>query len=130
MVLLACEAAGIRQIAYRQENTGGYTADAYARTTGKVAVVTAQNRPAAALLVPPLAKALKASTPIVAIVQEVPRDPMDRNAFYELDHTTLFSGCAKWVHTVTMAARIEDYIDTAFAATASGRPGPAVLRSG
>ena len=78
MVLLACEAAGIRQIAYRQENTGGYTADAYARTTGKVAVVTAQNGPAAARLVPPKrSKHPHRSSPII---QEVARDPMDRNA--------------------------------------------------
>lgn len=127
MVHLACNALGIRQIAYRQENTGGYMADAYARTTGKVAVITAQNGPAAAILVPPLAEALKASIPIVALVQEVARDQTDRNAFQELNHTNLFSGCAKWVRTVTVASRIEDYIDMAFTAAASGRPGPAVL---
>lgn len=127
MVHLACQAQGIRQIAYRQENTGGYMADAYARTTGKVAVVTAQNGPAAAILVPPLAEALKASIPIVALVQEVARDQTDRNAFQELDHMNLFSACAKWVRTATVASRIEDYIDMAFTAAASGRPGPAVL---
>jgi acetolactate synthase-1/2/3 large subunit len=127
MVHLACEALGIRQIAYRQENTGGYMADAYARTTGKVAVVTAQNGPAATILVPPLAEALKASIPIVALVQEVARDQTDRNAFQELNHTNLFSACAKWVRTVTVASRIEDYIDMAFTTAASGRPGPAVL---
>lgn len=127
MVHLACNALGIRQIAYRQENTGGYMADAYARTTGKVAVVTAQNGPAAAILVPALAEALKASIPIVALVQEVARDQTDRNAFQELNHTGLFSACAKWVRTATVASRIEDYIDMAFTAAASGRPGPAVL---
>lgn len=127
MVHLACEAIGIRQIAYRQENTGGYMADAYARTTGKVAVVTAQNGPAAAILVPPLAEALKASIPIVALVQEVSRDQTDRNAFQDLNHTELFAACAKWVRTVSVASRVEDYIDMAFTAAASGRPGPAVL---
>ena len=127
MVHLACTQLGIRQVAYRQENTGGYMADGYARTTGKVAVVTAQNGPAAAILVPPLAEALKASIPIVALVQEVARDQTDRNAFQELDHMNLFAGVAKWVKTVTVASRVEDYIDMAFAAAASGRPGPAVL---
>ena len=52
---------GIRQIAYRTENAGGSMADGYARATNKVGVVTAQNGPAAALLVSPLAEALKAS---------------------------------------------------------------------
>src|SRR3954469_5514337 len=51
---------GIRQIAYRTENAGAAMADGYARASGKVAVVTAQNGPAAALLVSPLSEALKA----------------------------------------------------------------------
>jgi acetolactate synthase-1/2/3 large subunit len=118
---------GIRQIAYRTENAGGSMADGYARSTDKVAVVTAQNGPAAALLVSPLTEALKASVPIVAIVQDVRRTQLDKNAFQELDHFDLFRGCAKWVRRVTEVSRIEDYVDMAFTAAASGRPGPVVL---
>src|SRR5262245_22018736 len=80
-VVLACEALGIRQIAYRQENMGGAMADGYARVSAKVSVICAQNGPAATLLVPPLAEALKASVAIVALVQEVERVHSDRNAF-------------------------------------------------
>ncbi|KSV75611.1 hypothetical protein N185_17375 [Sinorhizobium sp. GW3] len=126
-LILAAEAIGIRQIAYRQENMGGAMADGYARVSGKVAVVAAQNGPAATLLVPPLAEALKASVPVIALVQDVERKQTDKNAFQELDHTQLFQSCAKWVRRVTEADRIEDYIDQAFVAAASGRPGPAVL---
>lgn len=126
-VILAAEAIGIRQIAYRQENMGGTMADGYARVSSKVAVVAAQNGPAATLLVPPLAEALKASIPIVALVQEVERPQVDKNAFQELDHLALFSACAKWVRRIGTADRAEDYVDMAFIAAASGRPGPAVL---
>ncbi|CDZ64343.1 Acetolactate synthase [Neorhizobium galegae bv. orientalis] len=126
-VILAAEALGIRQISYRQENMGGAMADGYARMSGRVAVVAAQNGPAATLLVPPLAEALKASIPIVALVQEVERDQADRNAFQELDHIALFQSCSKFVRRVVTADRIDDYIDMAFTAAASGRPGPAVL---
>lgn len=126
-VILAAERIGIRQVSYRQENMGGAMADGYARRSGKVSVVAAQNGPAATLLVPPLAEALKASVPIVAIVQEVERDQADRNAFQELDHLALFQACAKWVRRVVVGERIDDYIDAAFTAAASGRPGPAVL---
>jgi acetolactate synthase-1/2/3 large subunit len=118
---------GIRQIAYRTENAGGAMADGYARATNKVAVVTAQNGPAAALLVGPLSEALKASVPIVAIVQDVRRTQTDKNAFQELEHFDILRGCAKWVRRVTELSRIEDYVDMAFTAAASGRPGPAVL---
>ena len=118
---------GIRQIAYRTENAGASMADGYARVSHKVAVVTAQNGPAAALLVSGLAEALKASVPIVALVQDVRRTQADKNAFQELDHLDLFRGCSKWIRRVGDVSRIEDYVDMAFTAAASGRPGPAVL---
>jgi acetolactate synthase-1/2/3 large subunit len=125
--LLAAEDAGIRQYTYRTENAGGAMADAYARITGRVAVVCAQNGPAATLLVPPLAEALKSSVPVVALVQEVERANADRNAFQELDHIALFQSCTKWVRRLGDPSRIEDYVDMAFAAAAGGRPGPVAL---
>jgi acetolactate synthase I/II/III large subunit len=124
---LAADEIGIRQIGYRQENAGTYMADGYARTTGRVAVVTAQNGPAATLLVPGFAECLTASIPIVALVQDVGPSSQDRNAFQELDQLELFKGVSKFTRRVTSADRIEDYVDMAFVAAASGRPGPAVL---
>src|SRR5262245_22035934 len=118
---------GIRQIAYRTENAGASMADGYARMSHKVAVVTGQNGPAAALLVSGLAEALKASVPVVALVQDVRRAQTDRNAFQDLDHPELFRACSKWVRRVSEFSRIDDYVDMAFTAAASGRPGPAVL---
>ena len=126
-LFLAAPDYGIRQIGYRTENAGAAMADAFARISGKVAVVTAQNGPAATLLVPGLAEALKASIPVVAIVQDVSRRFTDKNAFQELDHFALFQGVAKWVRRVADAARIDDYVDMAFTAAATGRAGPAVL---
>ncbi|WP_027136230.1 acetolactate synthase catalytic subunit [Geminicoccus roseus] len=118
---------GIRQIGYRTENAGAAMADAFARVSHQVPVVTAQNGPAATLLVPGLAEAFKASIPMVAIVQDVHRQQTDKNAFQELDHLDLFKGVAKWIRRVAEVDRIDDYVDMAFAAAASGRPGPAVL---
>jgi len=126
-LFLAAPDYGIRQIGYRTENAGAAMADAFARVSGKVAVVAGQNGPAATLLVPGLAEALKASIPVVAIVQDVSRKATDKNAFQELDHFALFSGVAKWVRRVADPARIDDYVDMAFTAAASGRCGPAVL---
>src|SRR5688500_14949239 len=125
--VLPSEDAGIRQFTYRTENAGGAMADGYARVSHKVGVVTAQNGPAATLLVAPLAEALKSSVPVIALVQEVERPNADRNAFQELDHIALFGGCAKWIRRVTEVSRVEDYVDMAFAAATGGRPGPVVL---
>ncbi|MCC7039982.1 MAG: acetolactate synthase catalytic subunit [Burkholderiales bacterium] len=127
MLHLACEQLGIKQIAYRTENAGGCMADGYARVSGHAAVVTAQNGPAATLLVPPLAEALKASVPLVALVQDVNRDQTDRNAFQEFDHVGLLSPCTKWVRRVSEPSRVEDYVDQAFTNACSGRPGPVAL---
>jgi len=126
-VLLVAEERNVTQFMYRTENAGTVMADGYARTSGKVGVVSAQNGPAATLLVPGLAEALKVSVPIVALVQDVVRTQVDRNAFQEFDHVALFQSCTKWVRRVTEASRIVDYIDMAFASAASGRPGPVAL---
>lgn len=126
-VFLAAAKRGIRQIGYRTENAGAAMADAYSRVSGKVAVVAAQNGPAAALLVPGLAEAFKASIPIVALVQDVAVGNRDRNAFQELDHFRLFSGVVKSTRRIDSAGRVEDIIDMAFVEAASGRPGPVVL---
>lgn len=124
---LAAPHFGIHQATYRAENAGGAMADGYARISNRVGVVTAQNGPAATLLVAPLAEAFKASIPIVALVQEVPRGCADRNAFQELDHIRLFESCTKWTRRIDHQSRVDDYVDMAFAAATSGRPGPAVL---
>ena len=126
-VLQAAEDIGIKHFMYRTENAGAAMADGFARMSGKVGVVSSQNGPAATLLVPGLAEALKASVPIVALVQDVNRREADRNAFQEFDHIALFQGCAKWVRRVTEPTRVAEYIDMAFAVAASGRPGPVAL---
>lgn len=126
-VILAAEARGIRQIAYRQENMGGAMADGYARLSGKVGIVAAQNGPAATLLVPPLAECMKASIPVIALVQDVERDQADRNAFQDFDQIALFQSCTKWVRRLNVAERVDDYIDAAFTAATSGRAGPVAL---
>ena len=126
-LILACEDIGIRQYVYRTENAAGTMADGYARISNKVGVVTAQNGPAATLLVPPLAEAYKASIPILACVQEVNRPQAGRNAFQELDHIGLFQSSVKSIRVVDDPARVEDHIDNAMITATSGRPGPVVL---
>ncbi len=124
---LVAPAHGIEQAVYRTENAGGAMSDAYARVTNQVALVTAQNGPAATLLVAPLAEAMKTSVPVIALVQEITPDIADRNAFQELDHFALFSGVAKWVRRVDDVERIDDYVDWAVTWATTGRPGPVVL---
>lgn len=126
-VVLACEKRNIPQITYRQENMGGAMADGFARVSGRIPVIFCQNGPAAAIMVAPLAEAMKAGIPIVALVQEVGRAHLGKNAFQEFDHQGLFASVTKWYRRLEDPAQVEDLIDGAFIAAGSGRPGPAVL---
>ncbi len=126
-VILAGEDAGISQVMYRTENAGGAMADGFAKVSGTIGVVAAQNGPAATLLVPPLTEAMLTSTPILALVQDVPTPTIDRNAFQELDHFALYSVCSKWTRRITDPARAVEYVDRAIDIATSGRPGPVVL---
>jgi len=126
-LILAAEKEGIRQVVYRTENAGGAMADGFARASGTIGVVAAQNGPAATLLVPPLAEAMKASIPVLALLQEVPRKSRDRNAFQEIDHVELFGACSKRVSLLDCPERIEEDLDLAIVEALSGRPGPVVV---
>jgi acetolactate synthase-1/2/3 large subunit len=118
---------GIRQVSYRTENAGGVMADGFARISGTLGIVAAQNGPAATLLVAPLAEALMASTPVLALVQDVTRNNAGKNAFQELDHEALFMGCTKWIGRVDRPEQAEQQIEAAIRHAVSGRPGPVVL---
>jgi acetolactate synthase-1/2/3 large subunit len=126
-LLLAAEKAGMRQFFYRTENAGGVMADGFARISGRIGVIAVQNGPAATLAVAPMAEALKASIPMLVIVQEVAAEQRDRNAFQELDHIALFAGVTKWTRRVDHPSRAEDYVDLAITVATSGRPGPVAL---
>lgn len=128
-IMLEANALGIRQIGFRQENSGAYMAHGYTMGSkeGKIGVVAAQNGPAATLLVPGLAECLKASIPVVALVQDTATEAAEKNAFQELDHVKLYEGVSKWVRRLPGPSRVEDFVDMAFVAASSGRPGPAVL---
>lgn len=118
---------GIRQIGYRTENAGGAMADGFARVAGRIAVFAGQSGPAATLMVPPLCEAIKASVPVLALVDEYSSLEADKNAFQEFDHFALFSSCSKWTRRVTHPSRLDDYIDMAIVEATTGRPGPVVL---
>jgi acetolactate synthase I/II/III large subunit len=126
-LLLAAEEAGIRQLFYRTENAGGAMADGFSRISGRISVIAVQNGPAATLVVAPMSEALKASIPMLVLVQETPATMRDRNAFQEFDHSALFSGVSKWTRCVSHPSRVADYLDQAITVATSGRPGPVAL---
>lgn len=126
-LVLALEERGVEQVAYRTENAGGAMADGFARVSGMVPVVTAQNGPAATLLVPPLIEAKLVRSPVLAIVQEVPSQFRGKNAFQEIDHFDLFRSSSKAVLRIDHPERAVETLDRAIDLARGGVPGPVVL---
>lgn len=126
-LVLALEELGVEQVAYRTENAGGAMADGFARVSGTVPVVTAQNGPAATLLVPPLIEAKLVRSPVLAIVQEVPSKFRGKNAFQEIDHFELFRSSSKAVLRIDEPDRAVETLDRAIDLARGGVPGPVVL---
>ncbi|SMY11467.1 acetolactate synthase catalytic subunit [Brevibacterium jeotgali] len=126
-LVLSLEELGVEQVAYRTENAGGAMADGFARVSGTVPVVTAQNGPAATLLVPPLVEAKLVRSPVLAIVQEVPSRFRGKNAFQEIDHFELFRSSTKAVLRIDEPERAVETLDRAIDLARGGVPGPVVL---
>jgi len=64
---------------------------------------------------------------MVALVGQVARHQIDREAFQEVDFRRMFGPLAKWVAQIEMAERVPELINQAFQIAVSGRPGPVVL---
>ena len=115
LIHLAAPEFGIRQIAYRTENAGGDRWPTAMRASRhKVGVVTAQNGPAATLLVPAPrrgAEGVGAGRRAGAGRRRAsnPTATPSRSSIT----SRCSSGCAKWVRRVHGAARIDDYVDMA-----------------
>ncbi|HEV2512077.1 acetolactate synthase catalytic subunit [Bosea sp. (in: a-proteobacteria)] len=124
---LATERGGLRQIGFRTENAGTAMADGFARASGRLGCIATQNGAAAALVAAGLSESFKASVPVLVLVQDVERSHVDRNAFQEFDHATLFASCTKWFRRLDDGARALEMLRKAILTATSGRPGPVAL---
>jgi acetolactate synthase-1/2/3 large subunit len=124
-------APSIRHLLVRDERSGAYAADAYARVTGRVGVCDATVGPGAAKLPSGLGEALNASIPVLALVSDLPRRlaPMRYRgaASQALDQARLLEPVTKWLATVDDLAAMPDLVRRAFREATSGRPGPVAL---
>ena len=126
-VILACEAIGIRQLAYRQENMGGAMADGYARATGKPGICMAQVI-GALNLAAGLRDAWLAHSPVIAMTGG--RDPSTkfRKVYQEVDDVPAFEPVTKFNATIDDVSRFPDMVRQAFRVAVSGTPGPVHLQ--
>jgi len=117
----------LKHILARHEQGAIFSADAYARVSGKVGVCMATSGPGATNLITGLANAFMDSVPLVAITGQVATHLMGTDAFQEVD---IFGMTLPVVKHSFIVRRVEDIpriIAEAFHIARSGRPGPVLV---
>lgn len=117
----------IRTIAMRHEGGAAFMAEGYAKATGRPGVCMATRGPGASNLCVGLHTARQDSTPVVAIIGQVPRGHRHREAWQEVDLPRFFAPLVKWAVEIPSVDRIPELLGRAFAVARQGRPGPVAV---
>lgn len=117
----------IRTILPRNEQGGGFAAEGYARTTGKVGVCVATSGPGATNFATVLADAKLDSTPIIAITGQVGTKVIGTDAFQETPIIEVARPITKHHYLVTRTEDIARIIKEAVHVAQTGRPGPVII---
>ncbi len=121
------EQPGIRLITVRHEQTAGYMADGYARTTGRVGVALVVPGPGALNATAAIGTAYAASSPVMLISGQIDSSMLGQNrgALHEVnDQLDVFKPITKWNARTTRAEEIPYLVHMAMQHTLDGRPRP------
>jgi acetolactate synthase-1/2/3 large subunit len=117
----------LRTILPRHEQGGGFAAEGYARSTGRVGVCLATSGPGATNLVTCLADAKMDSVPMVAITGQVGTPVIGTDAFQETPIIEISRAITKHHALITRTEDITRVVKEAFYIASTGRPGPVIL---
>lgn len=117
----------IRVILPRHEQGGGFAAQGYARSTGKVGVCMTTSGPGATNVITPLADAKLDSVPIIAITGQVGTSVIGTDAFQETPTVEVSRSITKHHYLVTDVNDLARVFRDAFYIASTGRPGPVLI---
>src|SRR5438552_13807282 len=117
----------LRTILPRHEQGGGFAAEGYARSTGKVGVCIATSGPGATNFVTCLADAKMDSVPLVAITGQVGTHIIGTDAFQETPMVEVCRAITKHAYLVTRTEDLTRVMKEAFHVASTGRPGPVIV---
>jgi acetolactate synthase-1/2/3 large subunit len=117
----------LRTVLPRHEQGGGFMAEGYARSTGKVGVCIATSGPGATNFVTCLADAKMDSVPIVAITGQVSTPVIGTDAFQETPTIEICRAITKHHYLVTRTEDLPRVMKEAFYIASTGRPGPVIV---
>ena len=111
----------------RHEAGAAHMAEADGKMTGRPGVCLVSRGPGAMQAAVGIHMAQQNSTPQIVIVGQVPREFRGREAFQEMNYTSVFADMTKWVTEIADARQIPEIVSRAFHVATNGRPGPVVL---
>src|SRR5213083_3379159 len=117
----------LRTILPRHEQGGGFAAEGYARSTGRVGVCVATSGPGATNFVTCLADAKMDSVPLIAITGQVGTAVIGSDAFQETPIVEVCRAITKHHYLVTRTEDLPRVIKEAFHIATTGRPGPVLI---
>jgi acetolactate synthase-1/2/3 large subunit len=114
-------------VACRHEGGAANMAEAHGKLSGRPGICMVTRGPGATNASIGVHTAFQDSTPMILFIGQVAREFAGREAFQEVDYTTMFGGMAKWVGQIESADRVTEFVNRAFHVACAGRPGPVVL---
>jgi len=124
------EQPGIRLITVRHEQTAGYMADGYARTTGRVGVALVVPGPGALNAAAAVGTAYASSSPVLLVSGQIDSSSLGQNrgALHEInDQLDVFKPITKWNGRTTRPEEIPSLVHMAMQQVLDGRPRPAEI---
>jgi acetolactate synthase-1/2/3 large subunit len=117
----------LHHVLCRHEQGAGHAAEGYARATGRPGVCVATSGPGATNLVTAIADAWMDSTPLVAIVGQVPSHLLGKDAFQETNITAITAPITKRNYLVTKPDDLPQVFHEAFHVATMGRTRPVLI---
>jgi acetolactate synthase I/II/III large subunit len=121
------DAAGIRIVAARHEGAAAFMAEAHGQLTGRPAICIGTRAVGAANLAIGIHTARQDSSPMFALVGQVERRFLGREAFQEIDQASTLGGLARHAAEIRDASETPAVVGDAIRAALGGRPGPALI---
>ena len=117
----------LRVILPRQEQGGGFAAQGYARSTGRIGVCMTTSGPGATNLVTTIADAKLDSVPMLAITGQVGIPAIGSDAFQETPMIEICRGITKHHYLITDVESVARIVREAIHIATTGRPGPVLI---
>ena len=117
----------LRVVLPRHEQGGGFAAQGYARSTGKIGVCMTTSGPGATNLITSIADAKLDSVPILAITGQVSTKLIGSDGFQETPMTEVCRSITKHHYLVQDIKDLARIVNEAIYVATTGRPGPVLI---